>query len=350
MGRANGYTVVASHESALRAIRHERCLYGRITWKTITKSEQRRALESCPPAANALDNVTLARVGLTSGLTDDTAVDVLCSSPDARRAQRRLRCHCVSNVLPAESILLAAKPDVYVAAPALCVIHYASRHALAETIGLLYELCGTFSLPPDERPQHSAPHAEAYSYCESDAVLTPDVLTRYLSRCEGIRGLVTARRATRYALGGARSPAEAVMDALFHTSKRLGGFGFTPMLLNHRINFTADARDVSSGMPYAVADAYIPKAHAILEYNGSHHSMPEIRTHDEKRNNALKAMGLHVYVINNETLRDVEALEAIARSITRNAGLRYRCNTKGCRVKQVELLNGLRSWANLKPC
>lgn len=106
---------------------------------------------------------------------------------------------------------------------------------------------------------------------------------------------------------------------------------------------------MASGVPYAVCDAYIPAAHIDTEYNGIGHEEENRRIHDGQRNNGLKGMGVTVLVINRDQMRDIVALEAIARSIHKAAGglLRYRYS--GVRQRQTAWLNGLRAGSGLPP-
>ena len=120
-------------------------------------------------------------------------------------------------------------------------------------------------------------------------------------------------------------------------------------LLNHRIDFTHDAVLMASGIPYAIADLYIPAAKTVIEYNGGDHDNASARHHDDRRNNGLKGMGIKVVVITREQMRDITALEAIARTIYKDANKRFRHHASGYRIKQAAWLNGLRRGVGLPP-
>ena len=105
---------------------------------------------------------------------------------------------------------------------------------------------------------------------------------------------------------------------------RFGGFGCCslPMgglLLNYRIDFDTLAVNMSSGIPYAICDLYCPAAGVDNEYNGIGHELQNARIHDGNRNNGLKAMGIHVLVINRDQMKDLVALEAFAQTMHRLA-------------------------------
>lgn len=58
--------VVASHTTALRAIRYTRRRSYLLPWREVDEHEQRRALSACSPAARALDWDLLAYSGMVS--------------------------------------------------------------------------------------------------------------------------------------------------------------------------------------------------------------------------------------------------------------------------------------------
>lgn len=160
-------------------------------------------------------------------------------------------------------------------------------------------------------------------------------------------------QAAAIALPDAASPMESVMAGMLGAPHRLGGFGLSAlrggMLLNHRIDFDHDAALMSSGMPYAICDAYIPAAKAEIEYNGIGHEEESARVHDGERNNGIRGMGIKVVVVNRGQMRDIRALEAIARSFHRAAGVRYRDVNDGQRVLQGTWLNSLRAAIGMDP-
>lgn len=161
------------------------------------------------------------------------------------------------------------------------------------------------------------------------------------------------RQAVGIVAAGSASPAESIQYCMLGFPMRHGGFNCASlpggMLLNHQINFTHDAVLMSSGMPYAIADVYIPSAHIDIEYNGAGHEELPARIHDGNRNNGLRGMGISVIVLQRDQMRDIPALEAIAKTIYRFAQVRFRYQGKGYRPKQEGLLNALRKASGLGP-
>ena len=237
---------------------------------------------------DGLDRSLLLREGFTDG---DDAIEALVGGDNLRPHTDELSLHVISADLPPGSVM-EVTPGVYSVCPALAAIQYAQSHDLYQTIALLMELRGSYSLPEDHEPVAAtvAPiradeDEPSLSYYEGDPVLTGYDMEALLKNVHGINGMGIALRANAIALDGARSPMEAIMAAVFHAPRSAGGFGLSKMLLNHTIEFTEEATRVS-GMRKAVCDAYVFPALSTLEYNGSLHDATVRRQHDEKRDMA----------------------------------------------------------------
>lgn len=369
--------IVVTHSTALYAILCARRRYAGLPWEQLSRSQQQRALASCAPNERDLDLDDLERLGVWS--PELGCLDVLVASSSAQRRSSLLRPHVFSNPLPSNS-LLRVSGDVYCVSPALAAIQFASDHSWQETLALLYELCGTFSLSDqlkisvdqigqplsrrtyslndpfaqpdvqiDSWPEQIHQDQRDAGYLASEAVLTSRQFDRYVSNAKNILGLPCARKAARYVLDGAASPMEAIMAAMFHAPQSVGGFGIKEMQLNLPIEFSHDAV-LASGMSRAVLDAYIPQARATLEYNGHYHDARGSRIHDEKRTTGLQAMSILSIPVNDEQLQNLDALEAIAKTLYKRMGKQFRFTTNDYRSKQAKLLNALRHQMGLDPC
>lgn len=363
-------TIVVSHNTALYAIRRSRRRYAYLPWEQLARSQQQRALDACTPNGSGLDLDELERLGVWDSSLG--CVDVLVGSMNSYRHHGLVRQHLLSKPLPSNSLLKIAE-GVYAASPALALVQYAEDHPWQEVLGLAFELCGTFSLVESPVNLTPAPHAvtnhsfpdldgqedawpdtksqgrSALGYFAGEPVLTCSQLNRYVSYAKDIHGLPCARKAARYALDGAASPMEAIMAGMFHAPKSVGGFGVKDLLLNYRMDFDHDAV-LASGMAHAVLDAYIRSAKATMEYNGHCHDAIRSRIHDEKRTAGLQAMGILTIPVNDEQLQNLDALEAMAKTLYKQMGTQFRYTTDGYRQKQAELLNALRKQMGLKPC
>lgn len=272
--------------------------------------------------------------------------------------------------------------DIYATSPAMTAMLCSKNESVAKTLMLLMELLGTYSLPPgatypiaydDIWPKGDGYEAMDDLDCRCDQpAAEQQTETRYEQahyKCEPATTIeeleavarfaksssyASFRTAVNLARPGSASPAESLMFAVLGAPMRFGGFGCCslPMgglLLNHRIDFDTLALNMSSGIPYAICDLYCPAAGVDNEYNGIGHELQNARIHDGNRNNGLKAMGIHVLVINRDQMKDLVALEAFAQTMHRLTGVRFRYRIKGYRKRQAAWLNALRAGIGLAP-
>ena len=348
--------LVISHTSALRAIRYARQTYSALNWRPLGKVEQRRVLASCSPGCNDIDFDHLEQLGIWSSETSEQ-LDVLVSSSKHRGKNKRVDYHVISTALP-YGALAEIKAGVYATSPAFTALLYLRGRSFAEAVMLLLELTGTYTLPSDATPSlawhepdlKSSGIEQAHYRCEPVATVKELKLMAKQTTSSSDRAF---RQAAEYIAEGSASPAESLCFAMLSLPLRYGGFGCGGIgkgfRLNHTVRFDDDARAMASGMPYAVCDAYLEDAGIDIEYNGIGHEAENARIHDGQRNNGLKAMGITVIVVNRDQMRDIAALEAIARELHQRANSQLRYRFKGCRQRQGALLNGLRCAIGLPP-
>ena len=373
-------TTVISHLSALRAIRRARRAYSALLWDAIDDEQQTQALEGCVPNKDAIDFAALAILDAWSE-DDSECLDLFVAGGNNRRPDGRLLQHTITAPLP-QGAIMHIESDIYATSPAMTAMLCSKNESVAKTLMLLMELLGTYSLPPeatypiaydDTWPKANSFEAMDDLDCQGDQP-TPEkpAETRYEQahyRCEPATTIeeleavarfaksssyASFRTAVKLARAGSASPAESLMFAVLGAPMRFGGFGCCslPMgglLLNYRVDFDTLAVNMSSGIPYAICDLYCPAAGVDNEYNGIGHELQNARIHDGNRNNGLKAMGIHVLVINRDQMKDLVALEAFAQTMHRLAGVRFRYRIKGYRKRQAAWLNALRAGIGLAP-
>ncbi len=373
-------TTVISHLSALRAIRRARRAYSALPWDAIDDEQQTQALVDCVPNKDAIDFATLAILDAWSE-DDSERLDLFVASGSNRRPDGRLLQHTITAPLP-QGAIMRIEADIYATSPAMTAMLCSKNESVAKTLMLLMELLGTYSLPPEATYpiayDDTWPEANSFETmddldCQGDQP-TPEkqAETRYEQahyKCEPATTIeelkavarfaksssyASFRTAIKLARAGSASPAESLMFAVLGAPMRFGGFGCCslPMgglLLNYRVDFDTLAVNMSSGIPYAICDLYCPAAGVDNEYNGIGHELQNARIHDGNRNNGLKAMGIHVLVINRDQMKDLVALEAFAQTMHRLAGVRFRYRIKGYRKRQAAWLNTLRAGIGLAP-
>lgn len=349
-------TLVLTGVSAIRIIRAQRRKTVSLPWRGLSRVEQRRALAACVPNESHLDLPHLVRLGAWK---DDAGevLTVLTSQVSNRRWGGAVRSIVVSSSLPPRSIMLV-EPSLGVVSPSLLPLHLAGELSDIELIMLMTELTSDYSLsdtcssfPPFSYPDNEAfkelKSGVAVSYLERSAVCTVNDIGSAMRAMKGIKNAAKMLGLSRHLIGGARSPMEGIMFNAFAFPLKMGGFACGPLLPNFRIDYSYKAARIA-GMPYIIADAYLPQARAVLEYNGGDHDDAARRIRDEHRNMALEHMGIRVFTINRETIKNAEALERIAAEIYKRQGKRYRNRVSGFYGRHLEMMNEMRRCCGLK--
>ncbi|WP_232385472.1 MULTISPECIES: endonuclease domain-containing protein [Enorma] len=342
--------IVVSHESALRGIRFARCRYAALPWRPLSAREVRDVMARARASARSVDLDELARHGFCPGDEDTRRVHLLASSSASRRRRENVSIHTMG-VSPRGATLLEAAPGIFSVSVELAFIQCCATLSFPKALALGYELCGTFSMCEGiwDGWDCDEGSTDPSGYLETEPATTVAALARVVARMPHVRGVKMARSVIANLLDGARSPMEAIVAGVFHMPISLGGIGIKEMQLNRRIDFNRLASN-ASGMPYTICDAFIPSARVDLEYNGGYHAETVSRIHDENRNRGLNALGITVIALNHDTLRDVEALEAVGSTIFHRAKMRYRDRSREGAARRVRLLNGMREAFGLKPC
>ena len=342
--------------SALRMIRAQRRKTGFIAWEELSPEEQHSVLRESIPRRESIDISWLVRVGAYDSEQDEQ-VHFLVGEARNRRYGAEFFAHVKTTELPKAS-LFRVEPHLYTLSPEALCAQVADELGAAVAFALAMEFCSGISLRdrsewlPHYRCKKPDPLSKTsiadklIGYFESEPVMTSAGLDERLGRGREAKKL---RKLCRYLVPNLCSPMECIMVAMFSLPTREGGFECGPFKGNHKVVFDAKARAVS-GMPYAICDAYQEEARLDLEYNGGEgHTSDSSRLHDEKRNTGLVTMGIEVLVVNKETIRDLEAMEALAWRMHKRKGKRYRNRVEGQRERQASLLNTLRTAFGLLP-
>lgn len=350
--------IIICDASAFRALRCERRRYQGLGWTPLSSREIHLAVSCSSANADCIDYDLLEQLGVWS---PGEELHLLVNNQSKRRYTGPISMHVSSKPLPMGSLCNIA-PEIDVLSPAMIAAQYANCHSFGEAYAFFEELCSeiTFAEPsykdwlagPDSEgiPSEELVTESSTSisipktrYFKCEAALTPNELNNWIKRINWCPGLIQARSIAPYVLGKARSPMEIMMFGLFCLPMSHGGFACKDSISNHRIDFNEEATTVS-GMPYAIGDLVFPASSEILEYKGHPHDSKESRIKDEKREAGLSAMGFRVTSINNEQIKDAAALEAIAKRLYRQSGLRFRYYIDAYRTRQYQLMRELTTW------
>lgn len=349
--------IIICDASAFRALRCERRRCQSLGWTPLSSREIQLAVSRSSANADCIDYDLLEQLGVWS---PGEKLHLLVGSSAKRRYTKPVYPHALAKPLPAGSLYSIA-PGIDVLSPTMIATQYASRHSFGQTYAFFEELCSEITLaepgyeewlPGDIENEMSTAEDDTsnktvpipiISCFKSEPALSPSDLTNWLKKVNYLPGLKQAHAVAPYVLGNARSPMEIMMFGMFCLPMLRGGFACKGGISNYRINFEEEAIAVS-GMPYAIGDLVFPSSREILEYKGHPHDSKESRIRDEKREAGLSAMGFRTTSINSEQLKDVAALEAIAKRLYRQAGLHFRCTVDASRTRQYKLMKELAAW------
>lgn len=341
------HTVILTGPTALRAIRRERRISSELSWSSVDTREQKEALDRATGATRFIDFENFERMGI---LDENEVLDVAIARTTRRITSSRVHVRCVSNL--AAGGLRRISNNLYILSPAALLLDLASILTFEQLLALAEELCGDWSLP--ERALESEDTASILDflnkpcgYYKAKPAMNADELRAFHEKAALMKGRQASAAVARYAIGGSRSPMEAIMNCMYALPHEYGGLGCGPVKSNYKITMNSTAQSISS-LPYILADAYLPRFHTILEYNGSYHDEAAIRRRDEARTLGLMSMGIDVYRLNSDQLKDIDALESIARTIYRRSDRYYRPRAKGYSQKRAALLAGLRRAVGLR--
>lgn len=262
------------------------------------------------------------QLGRTSPPSASSPVDVIV--PDGKgqpRASFFSVRTCDGNLPPGSFI--QATDEYTVPCPELLFLELAgvmTRDALA-LVG--YELCGTYARDPGEPRTGAVTHGV-------EQLTNVGKIAAYLSRCEGMRYLRTARATLRDVRDGAWSAMEAIVALLLVRGVDELGYGVGDVSLNERETFGHELSTVSAASS-RVPDVSLADLPVGFNYDGHGHldlksinvsssSKAQLRdalslvrgkyVDDLRRNRELLAQGRIVMPIVSEDLLDWGGLDA----------------------------------------
>lgn len=312
----------------------------------LSRREQCGIVEAAVCNGSLVDVDYLARLGLPEP-TESVPLHVLVG---CRSAHRHAPCcveHMVSPQRLPDSALVHLAGNVYCTSPIYTAFRYLNGRGLGEAFVLLSELLGTYSLSAEITEYLECCDMMPDGCLENSAVFgtEPVVAKReiaLLAKKTKSRADAAFVRVAGCIAGPCASPMESILLAMLGLPKRYGGFGCFSLPgglhPNYRIDFDENARRMSSGIPYAVCDIYVPSARVDIEYNGSYHEGGHAWTHDAARNNGLRGMGIKTLQVCADQMTDLVALEAFAKNLYKESGKRFVYACDGYRIRQENLL------------
>ncbi len=259
-----------------------------------------------PSSRNARALEVAANLGLNLPL------HVAVSTQNAKQNSTALVCHIWKESL--EGRLTQLGNNVWVVDAATALVQVAPKLGFVQLLLLVLELVGNYALAPGTK--------DGFVFRKTP-LCTVKEITKAVSDFKGkcVPGCKKVLDVLKYAVEESRSPAESRVFVFYSLARRRGGLGLPGILLNHKIRLSAKARlilDLKEIKP----DLYHPASRSALEYNSKMWHPEETRTRDEKRADALRAMGLYVVNLDDKRVKDFKDLCGVGYIISQRAGIR----------------------------
>lgn len=189
---------------------------------------------------------------------------------------------------------------LYVCGPELLFVQMSRQLPLPQAVCLGYELCGCYS--------HFA--ADVSGFYERPPLTNIDSISDVIQKLDGLRRLGKAREALGYVREGSRSPMETVVSCQLALPAAVGGYGFKPPTLNHRVDLDPDAARLA-GTSCCYIDIAWPETKTGLEYNGREFHLDHVK--DRRRLEALEHMGWSIKTVEADELSNLRRLDNLTK-------------------------------------
>ena len=263
-------------------------------------------------------------------------VDILVPSAERCWQSKHAIRHLESGLLPAMSIVDIGTANIpgaddyarmFVSTPEFCFLQMARLVDDWELIEIGFELCGRYAIAP----------LSEMGLIKRQPVTTVDRLHTFVESAKSMRGVSRARRALKWVLDNSWSPKETQIAMLMSMSRACCGFGVPAPQLNNRIEVVSDVARVLNGHEL-VPDMHWPQIRTVGEYNSDLvHLNRNTASHDSRKRNAYKLMGLDTIDITYDQFSDFETMQALCLDLIRRFGIRRRPTTAAQRANQREL-------------
>lgn len=308
-------TVCLSHISALQALREARsrgCRFKEAGGR-IPKSTSIQEVEAL-----------VAKADFLRPLPPETKPSILVSSQSSRSKSTKIVTHVCTN--SAVTTIALAKPHgILIPNLGFLFVQLAQCVPFLTLIEIGYELCGSYTLLPDES-----------TFAQCAPATNRNHLAKGIRALRGMRGRKIATKALQFVADSSASPMETKLTMFLCLKRTMGGYGLPFPKLNYPIEPTSSARKAAHKQRY-VLDLYWPKRKIDVEYDSdSYHASSEGITSDAQRRNALQLMGVTVITVTRGQLYSAASFDRTARTIAASIGVRLpKTSQRWIRQKQT---------------
>lgn len=219
---------------------------------------------------------------------DEKPVSILVSCKANMRKSQNLSPRIWSGKHPSRSFYKIAQ-DLYISTPEATFLQLGKESSLIQLITIGYELCGSYGLSAQSDS----------GFLRREPRSNPQLIERYLEKCDGIHGVKAAKRASSYIAKGSASPMESLLSMLLCLPPSLGGFG----LPRPELNFPIETNE--GGIVMRRCDLYWPDQRFALEYDSDTFHSDASKLHlDSSRKSTLEKAGVHVVSVTKNQVFD----------------------------------------------
>lgn len=219
---------------------------------------------------------------------DEKPVSILVSCKANMRKSQNLSPRIWSGKHPSRSFYKIAQ-DLYISTPEATFLQLGKESSLIQLITIGYELCGSYGLSAQSDS----------GFLRREPRSNPQLIERYLEKCDGIHGVKAAKRASSYIAKGSASPMESLLSMLLCLPPSLGGFG----LPRPELNFPIETNE--GGIVMRQCDLYWPDQRFALEYDSDTFHSDASKLHlDSSRRSTLEKAGVHVVSVTKNQVFD----------------------------------------------
>lgn len=248
-------------------------------------------------------------------------VDTLVSDQINRSRSSVARSHVWKNPYPKGSFA-RIEAGLYVCSPELMFIQMAQTFTEARLMELGYELCGWYGISSD-----------GSGMFKRSPLTSVEDLVAYASANSTLRGTRKALKVLPYVSNNSASPMESKLAALLAMPCKLGGYGLPLPIMNHKVD--------AAGRAFYL-DLCWPDSHIGGEYDSRlFHTGADRNIHDSQRRNALADAGFDIVTITAPEIRNILALDGIAKQFARALGVPTRERSASYAVRQENLFREL---------
>lgn len=199
-------------------------------WRTHDRNWAQPISRAAPQENNSpyyaqMDTGILWKFGI-----DKKPVSILLSCKANMRESQNLSPRIWSGKHPSRSFYKITQ-DLYISTPEATFLQLGKELSLIQLITVGYELCGSYGLSVQS----------SSGFLRREPRSNPQLIERYLEKCEGIHGVKAAKRASSYLVKGSASPMESLLSMLLCLPPSLGGFGLPRPELNYPMRPTREA-------------------------------------------------------------------------------------------------------------